>query len=56
MSKIPYCDKKACLKLPKYVAQSPKEKRHTCEDHLVETVEDLAGKEIFIVKVDYYKP
>ena len=56
MSKAPYCDTVACMRLPKYVAQSPKMKRHTCEEHLVETVEDLSGKEIFIVKIDYYKP
>ena len=54
MSKTPYCDTKSCLRLPKYCVQSIKKKAYSCEEHLVECIEDLSGKELYVIKIDFY--
>jgi hypothetical protein len=44
---IPFCKDKVS-----FIVQSPKQKLHTCENHLLETLENARGMEFYVVKID----
>ena len=49
------CCKLLCKRIPKYVCQGAKGKKlFTCEVHLSDSVEELIGKELMVIKIDYY--
>jgi|TARA_R100000093_G_scaffold63171_2_gene34171 hypothetical protein len=50
MSTIISCD--ICVKKAKYLTQTPQSKHHSCEDHLVDTVEAVNAVELYIVKIE----
>jgi hypothetical protein len=45
------CDINRCKKEATFVAQSIKEKLFACHDHLAEAIDQLSGKEFYVVKV-----
>ena len=46
------CNVSSCKENVKFIVQSPKQKLHTCEGHLLETLDSASGKEFFVIKID----